>query len=37
MSVDELLRAVDNLSEPDFENLLNRTLFVRARRRGPMS
>jgi hypothetical protein len=34
MSVDELLKAVDNLSEPDLENLLNRTLFVRARRRG---
>jgi hypothetical protein len=34
MSVDELLKAVDDLSEPDLENLLNRTLFVRARRRG---
>ncbi|MCX5965975.1 MAG: STAS/SEC14 domain-containing protein [Cyanobacteria bacterium] len=37
MSVDELLKAVDNLSEPDLENLLNRTLFVRARRRGPIA
>jgi hypothetical protein len=37
MSVDELLRAVNNLSEPDLDNLLNRTLFVRARRHGPMS
>jgi hypothetical protein len=37
MSVDELLRAVDDLSEPDLENLLNRTLFVRARRRGPIA
>jgi hypothetical protein len=37
MSVDELLRAVDGLSEPDLENLLNRTLFVRARRRGPIA
>jgi hypothetical protein len=34
MSVDELLKAVDDLSEPDLENLLNRTLSVRARRRG---
>jgi hypothetical protein len=34
MSVDELLRAVDDLSEPDLENLLNRILFVRASRRG---
>jgi hypothetical protein len=37
MSVDELLKAVDNLSEPDLENLLNRTLFVRARRRAPIA
>ncbi len=37
MSVDELLKAVDTLSEPDLENLLNRTLFVRARRRGPIA
>jgi hypothetical protein len=37
MSVDELLKAVDDLSEPDLENLLNRTLFVRARRRGPIA
>ncbi len=37
MSVDELLKAVDDLSEPDLENLLNRTLFVRASRRGPIA
>lgn len=37
MSVDELLKAVDDLSEPDLEHLLNRTLFVRARRRGPIA
>jgi hypothetical protein len=37
MSVDELLKAVDDLSEPDLENLLHRTLFVRARRRGPIA
>jgi hypothetical protein len=37
MSVDELLKAVDDLSEPDLEHLLHRTLFVRARRRGPIA
>jgi hypothetical protein len=37
MSVDELLKAVDDLSEPDLEHLLNRTLFVRAHRRGPIA
>jgi hypothetical protein len=37
MSVDELLKAVDDLSEPDLEDLLHRTLFVRARRRGPIA
>jgi hypothetical protein len=37
MSVDEILKAVDDLSEPDLEDLLHRTLFVRARRRGPIA
>jgi hypothetical protein len=31
MSVDELLKAVDHLSEPDLDNLVDRALFVRAR------
>jgi hypothetical protein len=33
MSVDELLKAVDNLSEPDLDHLVDRALFVRARRK----
>ena len=33
MSVDELLKAVDSLSEPDLDNLVKRALFVRARRK----
>jgi hypothetical protein len=33
MSVDELLKAVDNLSEPDLDHLVKRALFVRARRK----
>ncbi|MGI0495575.1 STAS/SEC14 domain-containing protein [Alkalinema pantanalense CENA528] len=37
MSVDELLKAVDNLSEPDLESLVDRALFVRARRRAPVA
>ncbi len=37
MSVDELLKVVENLSEPDLEHLVNRALFVRARRRAPVA
>jgi hypothetical protein len=33
MSVDELLKAVDSLSESDLENLANRVLFLWARRK----
>jgi hypothetical protein len=33
MSVDELLKAVDDLSEPDLDHLVDRALFVRARRK----
>ena len=33
MSVDELLKAIDSLSEPDLDNLVKRALFVRARRK----
>ena len=33
MSVDELLKAVDSLSEPDLDNLVQRALFVRASRK----
>ena len=33
MSVDELLKAVDNLSEPDLDDLVKRALFMRARRK----
>ena len=33
MSVDELLKAVDNLSEPDLDDLVKRALLVRARRK----
>lgn len=34
MSVDELLMAVEDLNEPDLENLVNRALFLRARRKA---
>ena len=34
MSVDELLMAVEDLSEPDLVNLVNRALFLRARRKA---
>jgi hypothetical protein len=34
MSVDELLKAVDNLSESDLEHLVDRVLSVRARHRA---
>lgn len=37
MSVDELLKAVEDLSEPDLDSLVNRALFVRASRRAPVS
>ena len=33
MSVDELFKVVDNLSEPDLDDLVKRALFVRARRK----
>ena len=33
MSFDELLKAVDSLSEPDLDNLVQRALFVRASRK----
>ena len=36
MSVDELLRAVEDLNEPDLESLVNRALFLRARLRSPV-
>lgn len=34
MNVDELLKAVDNLSEADLEHLVERALFVRAKRKA---
>lgn len=37
MRVDELLQAVDELSEPDLESLVERVLFVRASRRAPVA
>jgi DNA-binding transcriptional regulator YbjK len=37
MSVDELLKAVDHLSETDVDNLLDRVLLVRARRRAAVA
>lgn len=37
MSVDELLKAVDDLSETDVEQVLDRVLFVRARHRAPVA
>lgn len=36
MNVDELLKAVDDLSEADLEHLVERALFVRARRKAPI-
>jgi hypothetical protein len=36
MSVDELLRAVDDLSEPEFDQLVDRVLWLRARRKAPV-
>jgi hypothetical protein len=33
MSVDELLRAVDNLSEPEFDKLVDRVLWLKAKRK----
>lgn len=36
MNVDELLKAVDDLSEADLEHLVERALFVRARRKAPV-
>jgi hypothetical protein len=33
MGVDELFKVVDNLSEPDLDDLVKRALFVRARRK----
>lgn len=36
MSVDELLRAVDDLSEPEFDQLVDRVLWLRARRKAPI-
>jgi hypothetical protein len=37
MSVDELLRAVDNLNATDIEQVFDRVLFVRARHRAPVA
>jgi hypothetical protein len=37
MSVDELLKAVDNLSKTDVEQVLDRVLFVHARHRAPIA
>ena len=37
MSVDELLKVVEDLSESDLDHLVNRALFVRARRRAPVA
>lgn len=37
MSVDELLKALEDLSEPDLEHLVNRALFMRARRRASVA
>jgi hypothetical protein len=34
MNVDELLKAVDDLSEADLEHLVERALFVRAKRKA---
>jgi hypothetical protein len=33
MGVNELLKAIDDLSEADLEDLVDRALFVRAQRR----
>jgi hypothetical protein len=37
MGVDELLKAVDNLSEPDLNNLVKRAMFVRAKHQANIS
>jgi hypothetical protein len=37
MSVDELLKAVDNLNATDVEQVFDRLLFVRARHRAPVA
>jgi hypothetical protein len=37
MSTDELLKAVDNMSEPDLTNLVKRVMFVRARHQANIS
>lgn len=37
MSVDELLKVVEDLSESDLDHLVNRALFVRARRRASVA
>jgi hypothetical protein len=37
MSVDELLKAVDDLSATDVEQVFDRVLFVRARHRAPVA
>jgi hypothetical protein len=37
MSVDELLKAVDNLNKADVEQVLDRVLFVHARHRAPIA
>lgn len=36
MSVDELLSAVNELSEPDLEHVFGRVLWLRARRKAPV-
>jgi hypothetical protein len=36
MSIDELLSAANQLSEPDLEILVNQVLLLRARRRAPV-
>jgi hypothetical protein len=34
MSVDELLKAVEDLSEPDLDSLVNHALYIRSRRKS---
>ena len=36
MSIDDLLSAANQLSEPDLENLVNQMLMLRARRKAPV-
>jgi hypothetical protein len=36
MSIDDLLSAANQLSEPDLENLVNQMLLLRARRKAPV-